>query len=77
MSSASDFVITLVAVDDDPQNLELIREGLARDDLQVLTTADPQEGLDLVLRRRGAADQGAAGTTGPEEKWEVVLEGPR
>jgi DNA-binding NtrC family response regulator len=40
-----------LAIDDDPQNLELIVHALTRDGLELLTTTDPQVGLELFLRR--------------------------
>jgi DNA-binding NtrC family response regulator len=45
-------VPTLLAIDDEAQNLELIKEALSGENLQVLTARDPQAGLDLFKRLR-------------------------
>lgn len=52
MSPADESVITLVAIDDSQQLLDLIKEVLSREDLEVLTVADPEVGLELILRKR-------------------------
>ena len=39
----------LVAIDDTPESLELISEALADDSIQVFTSTDPEEGLELVF----------------------------
>jgi len=47
--------VTLVAVDDDPTTLELIKEaleGLEGMDLQIHTTTDPDEALDLIQHKQ-------------------------
>ena len=47
--------VTLVAVDDDPTTLELIKEalqGLEGIDLQIHTTTDPDEALELILEKQ-------------------------
>jgi len=44
--------VTLVAIDDDPAALELITEALSELDLQVLTSTDPEEGLDLIVQKQ-------------------------
>jgi DNA-binding NtrC family response regulator len=41
--------VKLVAVDDTPSSLELLRESLAQDGLTILTSTDPEDGLDLVF----------------------------
>ena len=41
--------VKLVAVDDTPASLELIRESLAQEGLTILTSTDPEDGLDLVF----------------------------
>ncbi len=51
MSAGRDFVVKLVAIDDDPRSLELIREALAQEHLEILTATDPHQGLDLVLKQ--------------------------
>lgn len=43
--------ILVVAIDDDPQGLELIREILADDELEVQATTSAEEGLKFVLQR--------------------------
>ena len=44
--------IKLLAIDDDPQSLELVSEALSDNGLQILTAADPQSGLELLRRER-------------------------
>lgn len=44
--------VKLVAVDDTPSSLELVREALEQEGLTILTTTDPEEGLDLVFNER-------------------------
>ncbi|MBI3404454.1 MAG: sigma-54-dependent Fis family transcriptional regulator [Acidobacteria bacterium] len=46
--------LKLVVIDDDQQNLELIRDGLDQEGLEIITSEDPQAGMDLVLRLRPA-----------------------
>jgi DNA-binding NtrC family response regulator len=41
--------VKLVAVDDTPSSLELLRESLTQEGLSIFTTTDPEEGLDLVF----------------------------
>ncbi len=43
--------VTLLLIDDSPRNLELLVAALQREDLEILTTEDPEEGLDLVFSR--------------------------
>jgi len=52
MSDADTPRVTLLAIDDDPKSLELIRDALSRDDLTILTSTDP--------RRVGAGPRAAA-----------------
>ncbi len=52
MTLTSDLPITLLAIDDDPQCLELISEVLGNDGLQIYTAGTPEDGLDLVSRLR-------------------------
>jgi len=42
--------IKLLAIDDDPQSLELVSEALAGDSLHIFTADDPERGLELVRR---------------------------
>ncbi|MGA2738154.1 MAG: sigma-54 dependent transcriptional regulator [Bryobacteraceae bacterium] len=46
--------IKLLAIDDDPQSLELVSEALSDNDLEILTAGDPESGLELVRRERPA-----------------------
>jgi DNA-binding NtrC family response regulator len=41
--------VKLVAVDDTPASLELLRESLAQEGLTILTSTDPEDGLDLIF----------------------------
>jgi DNA-binding NtrC family response regulator len=52
MTPADEVAVTLLAIDDDPQSLELITEALSQRGLDILTATDPDQGLKLVLRRR-------------------------
>ena len=52
MKASEQEAVKLVAIDDDPQSLELIREALSDLGLEILTAGDPREGLELVLRVR-------------------------
>jgi DNA-binding NtrC family response regulator len=45
-------MLKLLAIDDDAQNLEMIRSALARDGLEILTTQEPEEGFEIFLRAR-------------------------
>ncbi len=42
--------VSLLAVDDDPATLDLIREALSSQGLEILTADDPEAGLQLFLR---------------------------
>src|SRR5215207_9800337 len=44
--------VTLVAIDDDPTTLELIKESLDGMDLQIRTSTDPDEGLGMILNKQ-------------------------
>ena len=44
--------VTLVAIDDDPNSLELITEALANSGLEILSFTDPEKGLQTVLQQR-------------------------
>lgn len=52
MAADEQFSVILLAIDDDPGSLDLIRAALKQQHLEILTASDPEEGLDLVLRRR-------------------------
>src|ERR1700687_2437468 len=42
----------LVAIDDTPESLELIGEALSEDPIQVFTSTDPEDGLEMVFHER-------------------------
>jgi DNA-binding NtrC family response regulator len=44
-------LMTLLIIDDNAGNLELLRSALRRPDVEILTAEDPEEGLDLVASR--------------------------
>jgi DNA-binding NtrC family response regulator len=44
--------ITLIAVDDDPLTLDLIKAALTQEGVEILTSSEPQAGLEMILRRR-------------------------
>lgn len=44
--------LTLLAIDDNPQNLELIRAALDQVDIEVLTATDPEAGFETFLHLR-------------------------
>jgi DNA-binding NtrC family response regulator len=44
--------ITLIAIDDDASTLELITEALDGMGLQILTSTDPEEGLEMILQKQ-------------------------
>jgi DNA-binding NtrC family response regulator len=44
--------LTLLAIDDSPENLELIRAALEHSEVEVLTSEDPEAGLEIFLRVR-------------------------
>jgi DNA-binding NtrC family response regulator len=44
--------ITLVAIDDDAATLELITEALSELGIQITTSTDPEEGLEIILQKQ-------------------------
>jgi len=44
--------LKLLAIDDDPRNLEMIRHALDRQGLEILTEQDPERGFELFLQAR-------------------------
>ena len=44
-------LMTLLLIDDNPSNLELLSAGLRRPDLEILTAEDPEEGIELAVSR--------------------------
>jgi DNA-binding response OmpR family regulator len=45
--AATPLRIKLLAIDDDPQSLELVSEALSDNGLQIFTAHDPERGLEL------------------------------
>jgi DNA-binding NtrC family response regulator len=52
MSSDRNPAVTLLAIDDEPDILELITETLSQQGLQILTASDPDEGLRIFSEKR-------------------------
>jgi DNA-binding NtrC family response regulator len=46
------FKLKLLAIDDDPWSLALIEAALRRPEIEIITTPDPEAGVDIVRRRR-------------------------
>jgi DNA-binding NtrC family response regulator len=44
--------LKLLAIDDNVENLEMISSALERDELEILTSQDPEEGFEIFLRVR-------------------------
>ena len=44
--------LTLLAIDDDPENLELVRAALEQQELEILTMSDPEAGFETFLKIR-------------------------
>ena len=44
--------VSLVIIDDNPGSLEFLSSALARDEVNIFTASDPEEGLDLVYTHR-------------------------
>src|ERR1017187_887124 len=44
--------LTLLAVDDSPENLELIRAALEQQEVEILTSGDPEAGFEIFLKAR-------------------------
>lgn len=49
MNTENSSLIRIVLIDDNPGNLELLTEALKRDELEIYTAQDPEEGIDLVF----------------------------
>ncbi|MEP7355301.1 MAG: sigma-54 dependent transcriptional regulator [Acidobacteriota bacterium] len=43
--------ISVLVIDDNPGSLELLESALSQPDIEILTTSDPEQGLDLVASR--------------------------
>jgi DNA-binding NtrC family response regulator len=54
MYTADELSMTVVAIDDEPQILNLVRTALASEALEVFTFSDPEEGFEFIARRRPA-----------------------
>jgi DNA-binding NtrC family response regulator len=54
MNTESKALLSLVAIDDDPDSLALIKGALKQQQLEVVTATDPCAGLELVRSRRPA-----------------------
>ncbi len=52
MTDAKQFHATLIAIDDDPSSLDLVKSALKSQPLEILTATDPRAGLELVIRKR-------------------------
>jgi DNA-binding NtrC family response regulator len=50
MSSSA--VLKLLAIDDEPQYLDLLSAALAREELEILTAQDPEQGFEIFLKSR-------------------------
>lgn len=50
-AAAQEQRMTLVVIDDDPQNLKMVQFVLADEQLEIHTSTDAQSGLDLIRRR--------------------------
>src|SRR5579863_7886492 len=44
--------LTVLAIDDSPENLELIRAALEQQDVEILTETDPETGFEMFLKSR-------------------------
>ena len=51
MAQAPDSPVRLLAIDDEPDSLELVEDALTAHDLEVLTTTDPEEGWRIVRKQ--------------------------
>jgi DNA-binding NtrC family response regulator len=52
MPGAIESAISLLIIDDDSSSLELLSQALAQPGLEILTTSNPEKGLDLFRNRR-------------------------
>jgi len=52
MQNPADVSITLVAIDEDPAGLRLVRKALDQEQLDIFGCTDAAEGLDLVFRKK-------------------------
>ncbi len=71
--------VTVVAIDDDPAQLDLIRDSLERSDVDILTSPDPERGLQLVVTRQPEIlllDLMLPGTSGMDLLEHVVEHAP-
>ena len=49
MTATTPSLIKIVLIDDNPGNLELLVAALSRDEVEIFTAEDPEEGVDLVF----------------------------
>jgi DNA-binding NtrC family response regulator len=42
--------LTLLAIDDNPENLQLIRDIVEQSDIEIVTSTDPEEGLEIFFK---------------------------
>ncbi|HTP86639.1 MAG TPA: sigma-54 dependent transcriptional regulator [Bryobacteraceae bacterium] len=52
MSGTSPAAVTILAIDDEPDSLELVQEALAQPGVEILVTTDPEHGWSLVRENR-------------------------
>ena len=50
MAEGSDSKVKLLAIDDEPESLEIIEDALTQPDLEVLTSSDPENGWRIIRR---------------------------
>jgi DNA-binding NtrC family response regulator len=51
MAKPTDFVLRMVIVDDEPANLNVIRDALEDQPIEIFASVDPHEGLELVRQK--------------------------
>ncbi len=75
MTRLSDFVLRAVIVDDEPMNLDLVRDSLEGQQIELFTSSDPHEGLQLVRQKHPhlvLLDYMMPGLTGMEMLEQIV-----
>src|SRR5262245_55547055 len=79
MSASSGSPVHLVAIDDDPDSLELISDALEQPDLHISTVTDPRAGLNLISEKRPEIvllDLLMPGVTGMELLEKILMFAP-